>query len=288
MTTCQGGSCSNVACMIPHSVDDFIHHYDATTLRRGAPCLTRALHACQPKPRVDSMKLTSLFESLSVHSLLLIGLGSFAGCAPENPAQMQSPLVLPSVYPSAGAAAVWGKAGTFAPASGVASPAGTYAAAAGTYAAPAAGTYAAPAGTYAAAGTTGTTGTTAAAGRAGAGAAIAWATGGTSASAGSSGRAGTSATSNAAAGSASPPLGSAGAGGAAAAIAGTGAATGKAGMGGTPGAGGTGGVGGTGGSSGSGGTNGMCSNQFCFDVFECWLWIGPSCNYSACEGFVCK
>jgi hypothetical protein len=35
------------------------------------------------------------------------------------------------------------------------------------------------------------------------------------------------------------------------------------------------------------GANGQCSNQICIDVFDCWIFYG-SCNYTACDGLVCK
>jgi hypothetical protein len=61
-------------------------------------------------------------------------------------------------------------------------------------------------------------------------------------------------------------------------------------MGGTIAAGGTAGAGGadpgTAGASGAG----SCDNLFCFDIFDCAIFHFDklSCNFTKCEGFVCK
>jgi len=34
----------------------------------------------------------------------------------------------------------------------------------------------------------------------------------------------------------------------------------------------------------------MCANAVCFDVFDCYLFHSDlgSCNFTECDGFVCK
>jgi hypothetical protein len=59
--------------------------------------------------------------------------------------------------------------------------------------------------------------------------------------------------------------------------------------GGAAGAGGTAGAGGDVGTAGAGGA-GSCDNLFCFDIFDCAIFHFDklSCNFTKCDGFVCK
>jgi len=109
------------------------------------------------------------------------------------------------------------------------------------------------------------------------GGSIAVGTAGASGAAGASGSAGDGISVEPVGGSAGIPYRGAGSGG-----------SGVLGPSGGVGGAGAGGAGGNVAAGTAGSSDAECRGQFCFDVFECWLWIGPGCGYTECRDFTCK